>query len=213
MLISRPVAPVMPVERMHGAWDAGHAVAGAGVFPFGLTVPGGRVAAAGVTLVGVLPTHRRRGILHAMMRAQFDDCRERGEPVACLWVSEDAIYGRFGYGLASLAAEIDLAREWASFAAPFTPSGDARIVPREKAEDLVGPVYERVAAATPGMFARTRRAPPGRDRARDRAVPHRSGALVPRDVLRGCEDIRRRRGPPFHRRGEAGAAPRHFHNI
>ena len=59
-------------------------VAGAGVFPFQLTVPGGRVAAAGVSVVGVLPTHRRRGVLTAMMRAQLDDCRTRGEPVASL---------------------------------------------------------------------------------------------------------------------------------
>src|SRR5438046_2441418 len=95
------IARVLPAERMHAAWEDGVAVGGAGVYPFELTVPGGRVPAAGVTLVGVLPTHRRRGVLRSMMRAQLDDVRQRGEPVAFHWASEDQIYTRFGYGLAS----------------------------------------------------------------------------------------------------------------
>src|SRR5262245_45158890 len=72
-------ARVLPTERMLGAWEDGAVVGGAGAFPFMLTVPGGRVRAAGVTAVGVLPTHRRRGILRSMMRAQLDACRDRGE--------------------------------------------------------------------------------------------------------------------------------------
>ena len=51
---------VLPVERMHAAIDGKEIVGGAGVFPFELTVPGGPVSCAGVTVVGVLPTHRRR---------------------------------------------------------------------------------------------------------------------------------------------------------
>ena len=78
--------------------------------PFDLTVPGGQVKAAGVTIVGVLPTHRRRGYLRAMMRSQIDAARERGEPVAVLWATEDTIYGQFGFGMASMAAEIDICR-------------------------------------------------------------------------------------------------------
>ena len=54
---------VLDAERMHAAWEDGTAVGGAGAFSFELTVPGGRVPAAGVTVVGVLPTHRRRGVL------------------------------------------------------------------------------------------------------------------------------------------------------
>jgi predicted acetyltransferase len=73
-------------------------VGAVGSFPFELTVPGGRVSAAGVTIVAVLPTHRRRGILRRLMRAPLDACRERGEPVAYLWATEDTIYDRFGMG-------------------------------------------------------------------------------------------------------------------
>src|SRR5205823_1682472 len=100
-----------------------------GSFPFDLTVPGGQVKAAGVTVVGVLPTHRRRGYLNAMMRSLFDAARARGEPVAVLWATEDTIYGRFGYGMASMAAEIDLPREHAAPFARLDVVGQARLVP------------------------------------------------------------------------------------
>jgi predicted acetyltransferase len=147
---------VLPAERMHMALENGTTVGGAGAFPFELTVPGGRVRAAGVTVVGVLPTHRRRGILREMMRAQLDDVRERGEAVAYLWASEATIYGRFGYGIASLSGEIDLPRNRSAFHDPLEPRGRVRLVDTDEALELVPPVYERVAAETPGMFGRTR---------------------------------------------------------
>jgi predicted acetyltransferase len=147
---------VLPPERMLTARVDGAVAGGAGAFPFELTVPGGRVRAAGVTVVGVFPTHRRRGVLRAMMRAQLDQTRELGEPVAYLWASEETIYGRFGYGLASLAGSFDLPRDHASFVQPFEPRGGVRLVEPGEALDLVAPVYDAVAAETPGMFARTR---------------------------------------------------------
>jgi predicted acetyltransferase len=141
--------------RLHAAWENSKAVGGAGAFSFTLTVPGGRVPAAGVTVVGVLPTHRRRGILRSMMRVQLDDVHERAEPVAYLWASEETIYGRFGYGVASLAGELKLARNHSAFAAPLEQRGQVRLVPLADARAPVADVYERVAAETPGMFART----------------------------------------------------------
>jgi predicted acetyltransferase len=146
---------LLPATRMLGAWDNGTVVGGAGAFPFRLTVPGGRVRAAGVTVVGVQPTHRRRGVLSAMMRAQLDACRAHDEPVAYLWASEDRIYGRYGYGLASLTGEIDVAREHAAFEASVEALGRFRLVSLAEAEPLVAPVWKRVAAVTPGMFDRT----------------------------------------------------------
>src|SRR5688572_12739232 len=111
-------AKVLPLERMHGAFDGDRIVGGAGAFPFQLTVPGGPIACAGVTVVGVLPTHRRRGVLSAMMRAQLEDIRERGEPIAALWASEEVIYRRYGYGLASLSCEIDVPSGYTSLREP-----------------------------------------------------------------------------------------------
>ena len=85
-----------------GAFDGDRLVGIATAYPFGMTVPGGSVPAAGVSWVGVLPTHRRRGVLSALMDHQLTDLHDSGrEPVAVLWASEPAIYGRYGYGQAS----------------------------------------------------------------------------------------------------------------
>jgi predicted acetyltransferase len=146
---------VLPAERVYAAWEDGHVVGGLGSFPFQLTVPGGRVPAAGVTIAGVLPTHRRRGILRAMMRALLDVAHADGEPVAYLWATEATIYGRFGFGVASFVAEIDLARERSAFHTPFLAAGQVRLVPPGAAEEIVAPIYQQAAAETPGMFARS----------------------------------------------------------
>jgi predicted acetyltransferase len=145
----------LPFERMHAAFDGDRIVGGAGAFPFELTIPGGQVRCGGVTVVGVLPTHRRRGILTEMMRAQLEDIRERGEPIAALWASEEIIYRRFGYGLASLSGEIALSGGYRGLRFPPAPNASARLVPLEEAQEVIGPVYDRVRLRTPGMFGRT----------------------------------------------------------
>src|SRR5437867_1253982 len=91
--------PQVSVDRTIGAYDGGRAIGVATSLDFELTVPGGQLPMAGVTWVGVLPTHRRRGVLRELMRLQLEDLRRRGEPLAGLWASESLIYGRFGYGL------------------------------------------------------------------------------------------------------------------
>jgi predicted acetyltransferase len=146
---------VLPANRVYAAWEGGRAVGGLGAFPFQLTIPGGRIPAAGVTIAGVLPTHRRRGLLREMIRAQLDTSHACGEPVAYLWATEGTIYGRFGFGLSSFTAEIDLARERSAFHAPISTFGRVRLVSLATAEDLVAPIYERVALETPGMFVRS----------------------------------------------------------
>ena len=141
-------------ERMHAAWSDGSIVGGAGAFAFDLSVPGGDLPTAGVSVVGVYPTHRRRGVLRSLMRAQLDDAHERGEPLAALWASEETIYGRFGYGLAAFCGEIKLAHEYTSFAQQFEPEGTIRFLEPDEAREAVPPVYERVRALWPGMFSR-----------------------------------------------------------
>ena len=148
-------ARIMPPERVHAAFEGDRAVAGSGVFAFDLTVPGGQLKAAGLTIVGVLPTHRRRGLLRAMMRSQIDAAHARGEPVMVFWPSDDRIYAQFGCGMASMMAEIDVPREHAAAYAASETAGDARLVPLPEAEPLVAAIYDRVARQTPGMFARS----------------------------------------------------------
>jgi predicted acetyltransferase len=145
---------LITAERMHAAWENGSVVGGAGAFAFDLSVPGGDLPTAGVTVVGVYPTHRRRGVLRSLMRGQLDAAHERGEPLAALWASEETIYGRFGYGLASFCGEIKLAHEYTSFALPFQPEGTIRFLEPDEALEALPPVYERVRALWPGMFSR-----------------------------------------------------------
>jgi predicted acetyltransferase len=149
------LVPLLPHDRMHAALDDGQIIGGAGAYPFELSVPGGSLPCAGVTAVGVQPTHRRRGVLRSMMDAQLRDVHERGEPLAALWASEETIYGRFGYGLASWAGELKVPDEWDAFAEPFEPGGKARFVTPEEARELFPPIYERVRRERPGMMSRS----------------------------------------------------------
>lgn len=143
-------------ERVLGAYDGRQIVGGGASFGFELTVPGGQVKAAGVTNVGVMPSHRRQGILRALMGVQLADVRERGESVAALWASEGSIYGRFGYGVGALSGRIDIERDRATFAEPHSPRGTFRLVTAGEALDLFPPVYERLRVTNPGFFSRSR---------------------------------------------------------
>jgi predicted acetyltransferase len=146
---------VLPLERMDAAFDGARAVGGAGAFPFDFSVPGGSVPCAGVTIVGVYPTYRRRGVLTSMMRVQLDAAHERGDPIAALWASDERIYGRYGYGLASLSGTIDLPHADSAFFRPVDPGVTVRYIEQADVRKLCGPVWERMRSERPGMFART----------------------------------------------------------
>jgi predicted acetyltransferase len=142
-------------ERAIAAYDGDRIVGTAGIFSLELTVPGGVLPAAGVTIVGVHPTHRRRGILRRMMRLQLDAIHERGEPLAILWASEGQIYQRFGYGLASLRAGINVERERAGYRLPHVPAGTIRFTQPDEAARLFPPIYEAERRSRVGFFARS----------------------------------------------------------
>ncbi|WP_371131344.1 GNAT family N-acetyltransferase [Streptomyces sp. Ag109_O5-10] len=61
------------MPRPRGALHCGRTPAARAHLPGGTLVP-----AAGVTAVGVLPSHRRRGVLSASMRRQLVDLRAGG---------------------------------------------------------------------------------------------------------------------------------------
>ncbi|WP_326723110.1 GNAT family N-acetyltransferase [Streptomyces sp. NBC_00243] len=143
-------------DRSIGVWDGDQVVGTAGAFSFRVTVPGGAsVPAAGITMVSVAATHRRRGVLRSMMRRQLDDIRSWGEPLAVLTASEPAIYGRFGYGIATyqLNAEIDTSRVQLSVP-PGTDDVRLRYAAPADVLDACEAVYARLVPGRPGMLAR-----------------------------------------------------------
>ena len=145
----------IPFERMHAAFDGEEVVGGAGAAAFELSVPGGSLPCAGVTVVGVYPTHRRRGVMRELMRAQLDDAHARGEPLAALWATEETIYGRFGYGMASWVGEIELRRESGGFARPVERHGAVRFVEPDEAALLFPPLWDALRRQRTGVFSRT----------------------------------------------------------
>jgi predicted acetyltransferase len=145
---------VHEAERTLAAFDGSEMVGTAGAFTMTLSVPGGELPMAGVTAVGVAATHRRRGILTAMMRRQLDDVRERGEPLAGLWASEGPIYQRFGYGLGAFACSIKIDRNRTQFFWPVEQAGRLRLVEKEEALKILPGIYDRVRAKQPGMLGR-----------------------------------------------------------
>ncbi|HET6771284.1 MAG TPA: GNAT family N-acetyltransferase [Actinomycetota bacterium] len=144
---------VFEIDRSLAAFD-GAAMAGETmVASFQLTVPGAILPAAGVTSVAVAPTHRRRGVMTAMTRRQLDDTRERGEPLAALYASEAAIYGRFGYGLASYKAELEIERAHTAFAGEYEPRS-IRVISKTEALAAYPAVFESVRPHRPGFHDR-----------------------------------------------------------
>lgn len=141
-------------DRSVAAFDGAEIVGTAGAFSLSVTVPGGAMPMAGITAVGVSPTHRRRGILTRMMRHQLEDVHERGEPIAGLWASESSIYGRFGYGMAERSLSLEIERTRSAFARPREIEGRLRFAERDAAIPMMREVFDRVAPTRPGFWAR-----------------------------------------------------------
>jgi predicted acetyltransferase len=149
-------SPGFEPGRSLAATDGDAIVGTARAWPSELALPGGTGApAAAVTGVGVLPTHRRRGILRALMERQLADVRERGEPLAVLLASEAGIYGRFGYGAATDAAEHWLSPEGAALADPAPAPGRVRLLDAAAAARELPPLYERARSSRAGQMRRS----------------------------------------------------------
>jgi predicted acetyltransferase len=142
--------------RTSAVFDGSDIVGSTAAYSMELTIPGGVAPMAGVTLVGVIPTHRRRGILTELMRRQLGELRDRGELLAGLWATEGAIYQRFGYGSATLRGRFAIDRSRTAFVRPLRDDrGRVRLVSRGEAFPAMAEVYERVRPDVPGMLART----------------------------------------------------------
>jgi predicted acetyltransferase len=130
-------------------------VAMAAYFDMQLTVTGGAVLPmAGLSMVGVAPTHRRRGLLRAMYTELHHRIADAGYPLAGLTASEGGIYGRFGYGPATMERVLTIDRRFARFHSDAPDPGGARVMrPAEHGDDLAA-IYDRWRRQTPGGLVR-----------------------------------------------------------
>jgi predicted acetyltransferase len=142
-------------ERSLAAFEDRRIVGTAGAYAMELTLPGGvQLAVPGVSWVSVLPTHRRRGILTALKRQQLEDIASEGHPLAMLTASESAIYGRFGYGIASSFMTLEIDRLYGRFAPPRELVGRLRLLEHEPGREALAAVYDRVRRSQPGAVRR-----------------------------------------------------------
>ena len=146
----------LEVDRSFVALDGDAIVGNAAAVSLELTVPGpATVPAAGVTFVGVRPTHRRQGIASALMAQVADDARRRGEPLAALLASESTIYGRFGYGVAVFSSEVAIERPYARLRRPVDVAGRVRILDKAEMAGVLPGIYDRYRRGQPGEVSRT----------------------------------------------------------
>lgn len=149
--------PVLPLDRTFAAFEGQELVGTAGAYPFEMTVPGGNtVAVSGLTAVGTLATHRRRGVLRTMMRHQLDDSAGRGEVATVLNASESSIYGRFGYGLAQQYQRVRIDPSRAQLHTPPAPRR-LRLVPKGDAAHRLRPIYDAYRVTRAGELSRPER--------------------------------------------------------
>ena len=143
---------VIDPARCLAAFDENNIVGCASSVVFEMTVPGGTIPTVGITGVGVVPTHRRRGVNTALMRRQLDDIRDEGFAIAALFASEGGIYGRFGYGLATFDASVDIETARSAFVPGSEGDGRVRLVERDAAKDRYLSIFDESRLTRPGAM-------------------------------------------------------------
>lgn len=120
----------------------------------------GAVAIDGVAIsaVSVAQTHRRRGIARIMLEGELRAAAENGSALAMLTVSESSIYGRYGFGVATIASTVTVKTRELTWTGR-TPGGRLDTIRREDARDELLDVHERARRDIPGEVS----SPPGAD--------------------------------------------------
>lgn len=145
---------ILDPARSVCAFDGDEMVGTCGAFTFDLTVPGSTLGMGGTTMVTVQPTHRRRGVLNAMMQAHLKEMKDQGEPLAGLWASESSIYGRYGYGYAVEGSFIKIDAKELIFT-NNTQKGSVNLIESDESAKSFPDIYERIRQTRPGVLSRS----------------------------------------------------------
>ncbi|BBY64770.1 UPF0256 protein [Mycolicibacterium helvum] len=133
------------------ACDGADVVGMSMVLDLEMTVPGGQLLPmAGVTWVAVAPTHRRRGVLRAMFAELHRRMVDAQYPLLGLLASEATIYGRFGYGPATIENTLRVDRRATQMHPGVPQPGGVRIVDPAQHRDALVDIYDRWRRHTPG---------------------------------------------------------------
>jgi len=136
------------------AFEDGAMVARMATLPFTISWHGRTIGCGGVSAVGTLPTHRRRGLLRELMMRAFVAMREHDQPIAMLWASMAAIYQRFGYGHCAPLYVATCDPRAIRFVDEIVVPGRVRLVRGEAVLPALASAYDRFAAERPLMLAR-----------------------------------------------------------
>jgi len=149
-------------RRWMGAFDGDRMVGSTRNVPLRLTLPGGdrrdhlpELPAANAGWTGVLPSHRRRGILRAMQRWHVDDAREHGEFAFFGTPSQSSLYERFEHGPVVYAARVRIDTCRAAFRAASMPAATVECLERAEALDRLPPIFDRYRRTAPGEVTRS----------------------------------------------------------
>ena len=146
--------PHFDLSRSIAVFEGSNIIGGCHAHRLEMSIPGGTSLVGGVANVAVQPTHTRQGVMSRMMRRQFNDIYEWGEPLAALFASEGGIYGRFGYGVGTIHESWRLERPYNAYAQRHDPPGRILFVdPDDVGKDLPD-VFRRSSVDRPGVFQR-----------------------------------------------------------
>ncbi|MEL6184324.1 MAG: GNAT family N-acetyltransferase [Myxococcota bacterium] len=136
------------------ACDGEEIVGTLAAYRFDVSTPdGGDLPTGGTTLVGVQPTHRRRGVLRGLMEAHIRWGREREFAALGLWASETSIYSRFGYGPATRRGGWTL--DLLGIDRDRTPELDLAFIDIHEAAERLSPIYDHCRSDRPGALSRS----------------------------------------------------------
>ncbi|MBN9742999.1 GNAT family N-acetyltransferase [Amycolatopsis sp. A1MSW2902] len=148
------VSAAYEAERSWGVFEP-DLVGTARSFAAEMVVPGGkRLPLAAVTGVGVRAGRTRRGVLSALQAAQLGDLAERGVALALLHASEGAIYGRYGYGVTTLASQVVVKKHRAQLRPDVPAGGEVTVLGIDEAAPRWPELYAATATGHVGAMTR-----------------------------------------------------------